>query len=355
MMILRTMATFVRLVLLSIVFATVAPSFANEPKRSDQQSFLTRAVFADGRLWVLSDAGELSSIGDRQDARVAEPLTQPVLELCVRNGQPAVIAGADDANRWTLLVRSGATWVVAAQIESGGDRLLAMDCAGNQVTLLTTRRLIDVDNKGQRAISLAGELGSGLVSSIYRTPQQFFVGLNAGEWGGGLRRIDRRSGVVTVIERNSSGDLCGGPLNTDCDPVTGIVAAPGKSDCIVAAIGLVHFIPRGRVVEVCGDQVRPLYFKPYGENPPGKNPRDQPLSTVAFFSLALKDGTLWAMGIDGVYAITAAGNARVVPLPQFKEVGGIRVSFDMPDFVLVLTNVNQRRSISGAVPLLVPR
>jgi hypothetical protein len=31
------------------------------------------------------------------------------------------------------------------------------------------------------------------------------------------------------------------------------------------------------------------------------------------------------------------------------------VSFDVPHFVLVLTNVNQRRSISGAVPLLVPR
>jgi hypothetical protein len=37
------------------------------------------------------------------------------------------------------------------------------------------------------------------------------------------------------------------------------------------------------------------------------------------------------------------------------DIGGIKISFDLPRFVLVLTNINQRRCVSGAVPLLAPR
>jgi hypothetical protein len=43
------------------------------------------------------------------------------------------------------------------------------------------------------------------------------------------------------------------------------------------------------------------------------------------------------------------------PLPKFRDVGGIKVSFDIAGFVLVLTDVNSRKSVSGSVPLLVPR
>jgi hypothetical protein len=126
---------------------------------------------------------------------------------------------------------------------------------------------------------------------------------------------------------------------------------PWKPDCIAAAVGLVHFAPLGRVVEACGNQVRQLYSKGYGKDVP----RGERYNTVAFFGLTRDSDTLWAMGIDGIHNIRADGTARVVPLPQFKDIGGISVSFDLPRFVLVLTRVNQRRSISGAVPLLVPR
>jgi len=35
---------------------------------------------------------------------------------------------------------------------------------------------------------------------------------------------------VSAIERNTSGELCGGPLNTECDPVNGIAAEPQKPE-----------------------------------------------------------------------------------------------------------------------------
>ena len=273
------------------------------------------------------------------------------------DGHPVVITGANGSgSAWTLRQRAEGAWSVVAIVPTEGDGLLAMDCAANRVTLLTTRRLIDLDGNRPSAVTLSGKLSEGLISSTYGTPDQFFVGFNAGEWGGGLRRVDRRSGNITVIERNSTGEICGGPLNTSCDPVNGITAEPWKPDCIAAVVGLVHFRPHGRVVEVCGDQVQRLYYKPYGDiRSAGRSKDDEPFSTVAFFGLTREGDTVWAVGIDGIYSIGPGGTAYFVPLPHFKDIGGISISFDLPHFVLVLTNVNQRRSISGAVPLLVPR
>jgi hypothetical protein len=350
----RPIWTLARLFLFGLIAAMPVRAFAVEPERG-QVSFLKRAVFAEGQLWVLSDAGDLSSIAEGQDTRVAETLPENASDLCVRDGHPLIITAGKGGSTWTLRQRINGTWSVATMIQTEGDGLLAMDCA-DRVTLLTTRRLIEIKGDRQSAVILSEKLSRGLVSSTYGTADQFFVGLNAGEWGGGLRRIDRRSGKITAVEHNSSGELCGGPLNTSCDPVNGITAEPWNPDCIVVVVGLVHFEPHGRVVEVCGNEVRRLYYKEYGQNrPTPRRKDDEPFSTVAFFGLTQKDDTLWAAGIDGIYNIGSDGTAHVVPLPSFKDIGGISISFDLPQFVLVLTEVNQRRSLSGAVPLLVPR
>lgn len=51
----------------------------------------------------------------------------------------------------------------------------------------------------------------------------------------------------------------------------------------------------------------------------------------------------------------AGGEVQTIPLPSLRAIGGIGVSFELPEVVLVLTSVNRRRSISGNVPMLVPR
>lgn len=62
-----------------------------------------------------------------------------------------------------------------------------------------------------------------------------------------------------------------------------------------------------------------------------------------------------AVGIDGVYRFDGSAKPKVIPLLKFEVIGNVGVSFDLPDVVLVLTEINQRRSMSGAIPLLVPR
>jgi hypothetical protein len=66
-----------------------------------------------------------------------------------------------------------------------------------------------------------------------------------------------------------------------------------------------------------------------------------------------------AVGLDGLYRLSEDGAALLTPLPKFENVGNIRgnirVSFAIPDVVLLLTEANERHSISGSVPMLVPR
>lgn len=334
-----------------------ARAFALEPARAGQESFLVRAVFAENELWALSDAGKLIRIGVDSNTPLNVQLPEPALDLCLLGGRPAVITCDGSAcEKWTLRRWGNGNWVTEAAVQAEHDRTLALSCDTGKPVLLTNRRLIDLSPSQPGSVTLSEELRFGVVSSVHLTQDWVFVGINAGEWGGGLTRIDRRTGKVGVIEANATGGLCAGPLNTKCDPVNGIADEPGRPDCVVVAVGLVHFSPQGRLVEVCGERVGRLYFKPYGPEGDRKHSgSDEPFSTVAFFGLTRDGDSLWAVGIDGIYRVEQGKVAEVVPLPEFKEVGAFRVSFALPRLVLLLTSANQRHSISGSVPMVVPR
>jgi hypothetical protein len=116
-----------------------------------------------------------------------------------------------------------------------------------------------------------------------------------------------------------------------------------------------HMSEHGRIVEVCGDEVTRLYYNADpGAVAMGKG-IDEPFETVAFFGLASSQDVIWAFGADKLYRIDENGDAATAPMPAFEQIGNIQVSFAMPDFVLVLTDVNQRRSLSDSTPILVPR
>ncbi len=348
-----------RIWVLAFAITYVMPAAAIEPTRDGQQAFLSRAVFVDGRLWLLTDAGELSSITEGNDQRIDEPLPEPVHDICVNDGQLlAATCKRDGCTTGSLRRFNHGTWTVETTFPLKNDRVRALVCGAPSPAVLTTSRLINLSVDGQPEVQLSELLDEGLITTAHATRQNVFVGLNAGEWGGGLRSIDRSTGAITTIESNLSGDLCGGPLNTECDPVNGITASPWNSSCIAAAIGLVHMSSHGRIIEVCGTQVRRLYFNEYAPKGSIRAPAskdDEPFSTTAFFGLAAQGDSLWASGIDGIYEIHADGTARITPMPEFKEIGGVYVNFDSPRMILVLTQVNQRRSVGGAVPLLVPR
>jgi hypothetical protein len=351
--------------LLPLYFGLVpVHSFAMEPKRPSQENSLSRAVFAEGRLWLLSDAGELSSIKEGEKTRIGMDLPDPALDLCLRDGHPEVATGArQNCNTWTLRRWADSKWTTLATVPADRETLVSLVCSSDSEILLTTKRLIEVTATRPRSVvELSTRLRRGIVTSVHATKGHLFVGTNAGEWGGGLLRIERQSGKVEEIEKNATGELCGGPLNGSCDPVNGIAPEPWQPDCVAVAVGLIHFSPHGRIVEVCGNRVQRIYFKAHqsqrlalAKSRSRESKDGEPFETVAFFGLARVGSQLWATGMDGVYKIDAGGKASMVPLPKFESIDNVGVSFEVPGVVLVLTSINQRMSISGMVPLLVPR
>jgi hypothetical protein len=340
-----------------LVVAISARASALEPNGHRRNDALTRAFFSEGKLWMLSDAGKLFTITEGKDAPVEEALPEPVLDLCLQDQHPvAITCQREGCRNWTLRRWAASKWSTENSIQTEGDNLLGMSCAGEQVTLLTSRRLIESVNDKQTSVVLSDALAPKRYVSMLDAPNRIFIGVNEGEWGGGLWRIDRNTGKVAEIARNTSGQLCGGPLNSNCDPVNALAFEPWKPGCIAAAIGLVHFNPSGRIVEICGDDVRQLYYKPYRKQESGAVIKEgyELSGTVAFFGLTRERDALWATGSDGIYRIDANG-ATMSPLPKFRKIGDINVSFDLPHVVLVLTSINARHSVSGPVAMIVPR
>jgi hypothetical protein len=341
--------------------AALAAALAQEPQ--EQAPTVVQAAFADGRLWLLTSDGALAAVREHSEDPQPIALSEPGAGLCVSGGRILVLTGKPtDTAAWTLRRRDSNGWTSIARIPARHEAFAGLECAGDAVTVLTERRLVEIRGQAVREIRLSKPFEPPVFASLHTSGPTLFLGLNRGEWGGGLRRIDRKSGKVSTIESNRSGKLCGGPLNTDCDPVQGVVDVPWKPGCVAAAVGLVHFAPHGRLVEICGAKVKRIYYKSFeqglGDYSAHANaPRDdgEPFSTVAFFGLVRRGDTLWAIGIDGVYRLRGPGAPVFTPLPKFRQVGGFHVSFAVPGVVLVLTDINRRASLSGSVPLMVPR
>ncbi|GLH76805.1 hypothetical protein SSBR45G_17130 [Bradyrhizobium sp. SSBR45G] len=397
------------IIALALVPLLAGRASATEEKRTDSPEQIHRAVFADGRLWLLAGGGRLSHIaesGERTD--VATP--DPVMELFVQDGHAAIVTCPKEAfgrgtpvERWTVRRRVGDDWETVADIATRGETFVAATSS----IVLTDSRMIELtgSSAAETALTLSQparpkpakaeerftlgawvqftdddviDLTEGVpwqaapaappsptplkrwqARAVLVTPQHVYVGTDAGEWGGGLRRIDRMTGIVSDIE-DVDGDLCGGNLNPACDPVKGIATIPWKPDCVAVAIGLIHMATHGRIAEVCDTSVRQLYAHviraPTYQTPDGRTETYWFAQTTAFFGLQRRDGDLLAVGHDGLYQIGDGDRAQQIPFPAFTPAGNLAVSFDLPGVVLLLISGTQGPpSQNNGALMLVPR
>lgn len=325
--------------------------------RSGQEASIKRAEFASGRLWLLSDGGELWSVAEHEDGARKEPLSQMVLSLCASNNEPAIVtADLNDPEFWIVRRRRGNEWVGIGKVAKSAEGLVGLACTADSLTVLTARRMVSLDGFAPRTQTLSLRIPARPINAILTTPTHLLVGLAEGEFGGGLMSIDRQSGEVVDIARNTSGELCGGPLNPYCDPVNALAPIPWKPDCAVAAIGLIHFAPHGRLAEICGGRVERLYVGPcpYPSDPLSAYSDGEPYCTEAFYGVAPHDGSLMSVGTSGISIVAEDGTAQTQPLPAFRNFGPFEVSFGR-DVVLVYNKAGGRNAITPETPLLVPR
>jgi hypothetical protein len=247
---------------------------------------------------------------------------------------------------------------VVETFDGGGELFLALDCAASATTVLTSKRALLVRHEKRTVVNLTPALKNGL-PTLHLVGDIAYLGLNRGEWGGGLTRVDLRTGTSTLIERKERGQVCGRPLDAECDPVNGIATSPWSPSCVVAVVGLVHMLMSGRVLEVCEDQVREIAYQPYGKEmtrdhaPDGGE--DDFMNTVAFFGLRRARDQLVAVGVDGLYFVHRDRLERR-PLPALKKTDRwFSLSWEVPGLVILTTAINGHHSVSGVTPLLISR
>lgn len=167
-------------ILLLLVLQQPRAGLSTEPKRKGQEASLTRAVFADGRLWMLSDAGALYSISEAAPKQREERLGEPVLDLCVSNGHPAALScTTKDCKNWSLLVHDADRWTAKASVKADGDSVVSLNCTSEELLVVTANRVVDMRDS-VRSVKLSEPLRRALVTSVYVGIDTVFVGLNAG-------------------------------------------------------------------------------------------------------------------------------------------------------------------------------
>jgi hypothetical protein len=276
--------------------------------------------------------------------------------------------------------------------------LLALSDWGGRPVILARRAVFVVaEGGGIHSVPFDGDIEPGRVPHVAFavTPEgTAYAGMNSGEWGGALYRIVLSSGHVTALRRVDGPELCDGPLNPACDPITALIPDPDASACVLAGVGLRHFSEHGRLLRVCGAAVSvlhvagteaPLPFPASGDvelglaaflgdmrarrppwikawplsSPPACAGEPDGCPRVSFgegsspiFALSRTRRGFWMMTGAELYFVHA-GRATLFDLPPLQPRGGVRVGW-APGVIATVTDANWSSSVSGYTPLVAP-
>ena len=265
------------------------------------------------------------------------------------------------AGRFRLSSYSGSGWSNSGwQTYSVDERPLALALGSSGPLILGPRKLYRVQSSGRPLavlpLSQAIEPWGHFVIAV-TGDDTMYVGINRGEWGGGLLRINLSTGEVTTVDKRQDNDLCSGPLNTQCDPVTGLVPDPKRSGCVFASVGLSHMMWHGSVLRVCGLRVEKVFeaeVLPVGERIRrafSSHARSFPPQTEPVFALAPAADGFWAVTPRALYHWRQGAVDRT-PFPSLKQVQGLAISKAVPGLVVATTDANAADSLSGVTPLV---
>lgn len=181
------------------------------------------------------------------------------------------------------------------------------------------------DRRELAATIAAGEVVSDEQTSLY-------VGLNRGEFGGGLRRVDLDTGTISIVSDKGDG-LCEGALNPACQPVVGLFPAPDRPGCVIVGTGLSHLgLSLGHVYRVCRDGISREFDTPTPALPDQwmMMPSPWPLEDL----MPIRDG--WVATSRGRYFRSRDGRVQELTPAPFREWSGLRISDEQEGVLFVI-------------------
>ncbi len=362
----RTLAKGYVLVLLSTLPFCVYSQSSRTPHSKTNALIgarISRGVVFAGRLWLRGTTVRARS-GDGSGALISFSLADMSERQDFDTGVLGIEAvGADlwvlrkspsSNTEWILSVVRGDSFDDRARFgPSETDKPLALFGDGVAPAVLSQKSIRILSGDGNwELIELQGPLRQGVQMQVASpmTGGAAYIGINMGEWGGGLQRVDLQTGAVTSVERRDTKALCGGPLNSECDPVTGVIPDPQNKGCVLASIGLVHFLSHGRILRVCGEQVSVIF-----EQKRTKEFNDKILDVSdSIYGLASANDGFWAVTPEALYHFEANENPPTRhPLPKLEPESGVYMGRDVQGAIVIRTDLNWAVSVSGYTPLVV--
>lgn len=327
---------------------------------AQQGPSIVAAAFFGKKLLTLDNSGAMASWSEGGSSGAPFATPGSVTRFCVSDNEVWLIT-SEGKSQGQVAVWSGQpeSWrKVMALKQSSKEFLVTVDCSGSEPVALTTSSLRFLRSGKVVALTWPKRAPGGYPVSLQHGGY-FYLGMNAGEWGGGLHRFALAGGDGKLVDAADPKSLCGGTLNAACDPVTGLAPDPARSDCVLATTGLVHFMANGSVLRICGDKIELAYAKPYTTDPNWKfdpaAPVQERFSSLPFFSMGSSVGLAWAVGSDGIYRFGSQAIPDFAAFGKAKRWPPSRIDWSDPEVVLILTDMNRRHSVSGNSLILVPR
>ncbi len=269
----------------------------------DPSQLIDQAIISDGRIYAVSN-GALSSFAldgsDERDFGVSN-----VLDVEAHLGEVWIARWATpDEHDTTILVQrwNGQEFEQTPPL-SLPEGFVTLAASDHGLLLLSNTTIYHLRNWTWQPKPLSAPLPWHNGVSHAQVESVLYIGFDNGEWGGGLRRIDINTGDVREIEKH--GDYsCDGPLDSGCSPVTSLIQDPRRPSCVLAAVGIRHFLERGAVMQVCGDLVHSAYIVRFWDD--AFDDRKIEMSE-AFFGLAPTDQGYLALTGDALYRSTEHG------------------------------------------------
>jgi hypothetical protein len=352
----------------NLTLAQAAPSTKPVPASgeaisdSDLGTNIIAASVADGKLWLV---GHSRDVKRKNNALVSFSLVNGERVLRYPDG---VVAMAKIARQlWVL--RSTATdgafellswkndgFESAGEFSVGKDeRIMALTSLSDLPVIISTTTVRTKSDKGWEIAAIHPVFNDGFgfgvpTAGVPTSEKAIYVGLNRGEWGGGLLTIGPSNGALKPVESDQKSDGgFGTVLNALLDPVNAIIADPQNPDCIIAAVGLVHFMASGRILRVCNNKVSVVFEHLIPEDTNGHHYN----MSDAFFGLVPSADGYWAVSTGGIYHFQKSDNPEHIGIPKLSMWHGLWLTRDVPGVIVLSTDMNQTFSISGYTPLIV--
>ena len=175
-----------------------------------------------------------------------------------------------------------------------------------------------------------------------------YIGTNLGEWGGKLWRV---SGGLSDDRSHATTTRIAPQFEL---PITGVVRDPENAACVIASMGLRHMFERGGILRVCADSAALIFDQRCPNEGTDTVQYAHLVQTcrLAVFAVAPAQGGFWGVTLRELLRFQDHQIAERLPMPSFKNIGGIPIAVVRPGLVIVRTNVNWSVSLSGPTPLI---